>query len=80
MSNKTYDVLKWIAQVFLPALTTLYGVIGATLNIGYVQETLTIMVAVDTFLGTLLGVSSSSYNKCNDDLEYIDIDGVDDGK
>ena len=24
MSNKVYDVLKWIAQIFLPALGTLY--------------------------------------------------------
>lgn len=81
MSNKTFDILKWIAQVFLPALTTLYGVIGATFNIPYTQEVLTIMVAVDTFLGTLLGISSAKYNSTKDDLEWIPMneDG-DDGK
>lgn len=63
MNNKTYDVLKWIAQVFLPAFTTLYGVVATTCNIPYVQETLTIMVAFDTFLGALLGISSMKYNK-----------------
>lgn len=63
MSNKLYDVLKWIALVFLPAFTTFYGVLGTTLNIPYVQETLTIMVAFDTFIGTLLGVSSMNYKK-----------------
>lgn len=66
MNNKTYDILKWIAQVFLPAFTTLYGVIGATCNIPYTQETLTILVAVDTFIGSLLGITSSNYRKRNE--------------
>lgn len=65
MSNKVYDVLKYIAQIILPALTTLYGVIGTTLNIPYTQETITIAVAVDTCLGTCLGISSINYNKNN---------------
>lgn len=63
LSNKTYDVLKWIAIVFLPALTTFYGVIGSTCGIPYTQETLTIMAAFDTFLGTILGISSHNYSK-----------------
>lgn len=63
LSNRAYEVLKWIAMVFLPALTTFYGVLGATLKIPYVQETLTIMVAFDTFLGAILGISTANYNK-----------------
>ena len=63
MNNKLYDKLKWIALVGLPALTTFYGVIGATCNIPYTQETLTIAVAFDTMLGTMLGISSNSYKK-----------------
>ena len=65
LSNKTYDILKWIALVALPALTTFYGVVGATLNIPYTQEVLTIAVAFDTMLGTMLGISNSKYNKTN---------------
>lgn len=65
MSNKVYDVLKYIAQIILPALTTLYGVIGTTLNIPYTQEVITIAIAVDTCLGTCLGISSINYNKNN---------------
>lgn len=61
MSNKTYDILKFIAQVVLPALTTFYGVLGATLNIPYTQEVITIAVAFDTMLGTILGISSKRY-------------------
>lgn len=63
MSSKIYDILKWIAQIVLPALITLYGVIGATCNIPYTEQTITIAVAVDTFLGTVLGISSYNYNK-----------------
>lgn len=63
LPDSVYTVLKWISLVFLPAFTTFFGVIGATCNIPHTQEILTIMVAFDTFLGTLLGVSTSIYNK-----------------
>ena len=63
MSNKAYDILEWIALTLLPALTTLYGVIGATLGIPHTQEVITIAIAVDTCLGTCLGISSVNYHK-----------------
>lgn len=63
MSNKVYNCLKWVAITLLPALITLYGVIGATLNIPYTQAVLTIATAVDTCLGTCLGISSYNYHK-----------------
>ena len=63
MSNKVYDVLKWIAIVFLPALTTLIGVVLNCFNIGYTDIVLTIMTAVTTFLGAILGISNINYNK-----------------
>ena len=66
LSNKVYDILKWIALVALPALTTFYGVVGATCGIPHTQEVLTIAVAFDAMLGTLLGISTSNYNKNED--------------
>ena len=63
MNNKLYDKLKWIALVGLPALTTFYGVVGATCNIPFTQETITIAVAFDTMLCAMLGISSNSYKK-----------------
>lgn len=63
MSNKTYDTLKAIAQIVLPALITLYGVIGATLNIPYTEAVITIATAVDTCLGTILAKLSNDYSK-----------------
>lgn len=66
MSNKAYDILKWIALVFIPALITFYGVIGNVLSIPYTDVVLTIMGAFDVFLGSLLGISTVQYNKKDD--------------
>lgn len=63
ISNQTYDVLKWIALVALPALLTFYGVVGTTCNIPYTETVLTIGSAFDVMLGTMLGVSNHNYNK-----------------
>lgn len=65
MSNKTYDILKWIVITVLPALLTLFGVIGATLELNCTDTVITIGTAVITFLGTILGVSSVNYAKKN---------------
>lgn len=65
MSNKVYDVLKWITLVFLPAATTLIGVILNTFNIECTDIVLTIMTAVTTFMGAVLGISNINYNKIN---------------
>lgn len=66
LSNKTYDIMKWVVQLLIPALITLYGVIGSTLKFPYTQEVLTIAGAVDVFLGTILKISTDNYNKEND--------------
>lgn len=66
MNNKTYDILKWVTMVGLPALITFYGVLGTTCNIPFTQETITIAVAFNTMLGTMLGISSVKYNKASD--------------
>lgn len=63
MSNKVYDVLKWITLVFLPALTTLVGVILNTFNIECTDIVLTIMTALTTFMGAVLGISNINYKK-----------------
>ena len=50
LPSKAYDILKWVVLVFLPALTTLVGVVGQVLNLASMEIVLTIMVAVTTFL------------------------------
>lgn len=63
MSDKVYNVLKWITMIFFPALITLYGVIGNTCDIPYTDVILTIATASNTFLGTILGISTYKYKK-----------------
>lgn len=63
MSNKMYDVLKWIAMVFLPALATLYFALAGIWGFPYGEEIVGTITAVDTFLGVLLGITSAQYNK-----------------
>ena len=65
MSNKMYDVLKWIAMVFLPALVTLYFALAGIWGFPYGEEVVGTITAADTFLGVLLGISSSQYKKKN---------------
>jgi hypothetical protein len=67
MSNRLYDTLKWIAQVFLPALITLWGVIGTACDIPYTDVITTVAIGVDTFLGSILGISSHYYKGKNAD-------------
>ncbi len=63
MSNKVYDVLKTVALVVLPALATLWAALGKIWQWPMVSEITATICAIDTFLGALLGISSSNYAK-----------------
>ena len=74
MSNRTYDILKYIAQIALPAIATLYGTLGTIWGWGYVEAIVSSISAVDLFLGTLLKIKSDQY------WSMIDEGGDDDGE
>ena len=63
LSNKTYDILKWMALVFLPAAGTLYGTLSDIWGIPFGDELVRTVVAIEFLLGALLGISSIQYNK-----------------
>lgn len=63
LSNKAYDVLKWIAQFLLPALGTLYFALAGIWNFPYGEQVVGTITAVDTFLGVILGISTAQYKK-----------------
>lgn len=63
MSNKVYDALKWIAMYLLPALGTLYFALASIWGLPYGEQIVGTITAIDTFLGVILGISTSQYNK-----------------
>jgi len=63
MSNKVYDILKWIAMVVLPAIGTLYFALAGIWGFPYAEQIGGTITAVVTFLGVLLGVSSAKYKQ-----------------
>lgn len=69
ISNKTYDILKWIAQYVLPGIGTLYFALSTIWGLPYGEQVVGTITAVDTFLGVILGISTSSYNKENSEAE-----------
>lgn len=62
LSNKTYDILKWIALYLLPAAGTLYFALAGIWGLPNGEQVVGTITAVDTFLGVVLGISSASYN------------------
>lgn len=65
LKNGTYDILKWIAQILLPALGTLYFALASIWDFPYAEQIVGTITAVDTFLGVLLGISTKNYYKNN---------------
>ena len=65
MSNKAYDILKWIAMIVLPAVGTLYFALASIWGLPYGEQIVGTITAIDTFLGAILGISTAQYNKTN---------------
>ena len=67
LNSKTYDILKWLAMFFLPALATLVKVVFSIWGIPYGEQISATIVALNTFLGAILGISNATY-KANKEL------------
>jgi len=63
ITGKLYDYLKWIAQIFLPAVGALYIALAALWNLPAPQEVAGTILTVDTFIGVILGISQVNYGK-----------------
>lgn len=63
MSNKMYDLLKWIAQILLPAIGTLYFALAQIWGLPFAEQIVGTITALDCFLGAILGISTAVYNK-----------------
>lgn len=63
LSDRMYDVLKWITLVVIPALTTAYVGLAAVWGWPYAEEVAKTSAVICTLLGALLGISTAQYNK-----------------
>ena len=63
ISNKMYDILKWVAILLLPALSALVGTIGAAVSFEYTEVAVIVINAVAVFIGSVIGISTNKYNK-----------------
>ena len=63
MSNKVYDIFKWVFTVVLPALTTLYVTLAMIWGWSYTEQIAATMTAIITCGCALLNISSVKYQK-----------------
>lgn len=63
ISNRIYDILKWLAQILLPAMSTLYFALAVIWKFPFAEEIIGTISAVDVFMGIILGISTAAYNK-----------------
>lgn len=63
LSNKAYDIIKWVAQYLLPALGALYFALSQIWGLPYGEEIVGTITAIDAFLGAILGISTVNYKK-----------------
>ncbi len=63
LSDKAYDILKWVALVLLPALGALYFGLAGIWGFPYGEQIVGTITVLDTFLGVILGISTIQYNK-----------------
>jgi hypothetical protein len=72
LGNKTYDILKFIAQIALPAVTSLYFALSQIWSLPDTEQVIGTLTVIDTFLGGLLGLSSKTYSPPVDGHVVVD--------
>lgn len=61
MNNQTYDILKRVALIVIPALATFVNAVGMVWGVPYTNEATATITAFGVFLGAALGISSKDY-------------------
>lgn len=77
MTDKTYNILKYIAQIALPAFIVLYAAVAGLWHWPYTEAVTGTLAAIDVFIGKLLMLKSDEYFSSHDIVEK---DGEDDGE
>lgn len=61
MNNKTYDTLKYLTQIVLPAVGTLYFSLAQIWAFPKGEEVVGTIVSITAFLGVILRISTKQY-------------------
>lgn len=78
MNDKVYDILKWVAIIVLPALSTLIAGVFPIWGLPYGQEIAQTITAIATFLGAVLMISNARYLKNADKTVKVKSENIDD--
>lgn len=68
LTNRLYDILKYVALILLPAVGALYFGLGQIWGLPKIEETVGTITIVDTFLGMLIRKSHQDYK--NSDARF----------
>lgn len=63
ISNKLYDILKWVCLIACPAIIAFLTTIFTLYKIPGVEVVTGTIAAVATLIGALIGISSVNYSK-----------------
>ena len=63
INDKLYTVLRWVTMIALTAIGTLYFTLSGIWGFPYAEQVIGTITAISTFLGVILGISTSQYNK-----------------
>lgn len=62
LSSRAYELVKWFVTIVMPAFSAAYYAIGAIWGLPNTEAVVGTMAIITTFLGTVLGVSTLTYN------------------
>ena len=68
LSDRAYEILKWICVICLPAISTCYFALAGIWGFPYAEQIVGTISAITTFIGVLIGVSTIQYNKAKADI------------
>ena len=63
ISDKWYNILKYLAMIALPALALFVQTVFSIWGLPYGEQISATIVALNALLGALLGISTIGYNK-----------------
>lgn len=78
LSNRTYDILKWIALVVIPASATLVLTVGKIWGLPYYDNIGATISAVGLFIAAVIGVSSKDFYEV-EPMDVSELDYLEDG-